>query len=85
MTCRSSPVDCQRHSRFVVRKEPEFYNQAVIRWFGEIRIIPDFIIILFGVIPLLLFILRTVGRLKPVQVRDNAVITMIMDKKSQAF
>ncbi len=52
-------------------RSPEFYNQEIVQLFGEIRIIPDLIIIVLGAIPLFLFILTTLGKLKPVGVKDN--------------
>ncbi|KKM12079.1 hypothetical protein SY88_05380 [Clostridiales bacterium PH28_bin88] len=66
-------------------RSPEFYNQAIVRWFGEIRIVPDSMIILLGVIPLLFFILSTIGRLKPVQVPEDGMMTVALDKKGKAI
>ncbi|HWJ02475.1 MAG TPA: cbb3-type cytochrome c oxidase subunit I, partial [Verrucomicrobiae bacterium] len=52
-------------------RSPEFYNQQIVRWLGEIRIVPDSIIIALGAIPLLLFFLTTLGKLRPAEVKDN--------------
>lgn len=45
-------------------RSPWFYEQPLVKFFGTIRIVPDSIIILFGVVPLLLFVLYCAFNLK---------------------
>ena len=55
-------------------KSPEFYNSPFVQFFGQIRMIPDLIIILLGVLPIVIFLLRTVTQLKGVTLKEGEAI-----------
>ncbi len=48
-----------------------FWNQPVIQFIGQIRMIPDTLIIVLGSGGLLLFMLKAIRYLKPVEVKDG--------------
>ena len=52
-------------------RSPEFWYNPVIQVIGQIRMIPDFLIILPGAGGLLLFMLKALTRLKPVEVQPG--------------
>jgi nitric oxide reductase subunit B len=51
---------------FHFARSSAFFNQPLIQLFGQWRIVPDIIIILVGIVPLLLFLVMTYPRLKNV-------------------
>lgn len=64
-------VDSFRYGLWHARS-PEFYNQPFVHWIGQVRMLPDTIIIVCGVVPLVLFAAKAFLNLKPVQVADGA-------------
>lgn len=66
-------------------RSPAFYNQEIIRWFGEVRMIPDLTIVALGVVPLLLFIVTTITRLKPVGVKEDEQIIVAAGSKGMSL
>jgi len=55
-------------------KSSQFFDRPVIQLLGQIRIVPDTVIILLGAIPLLIFYVISLRHLKPVEVREDQVI-----------
>jgi nitric oxide reductase subunit B len=55
-------------------RSSEFYNGPIVQVLGQLRIIPDLIIILLGAIPLLIFLLKTYPKLKPVGFKEEEYI-----------
>ncbi|MEW6746213.1 MAG: cbb3-type cytochrome c oxidase subunit I [Planctomycetota bacterium] len=54
-----------------VARDPSFFERASVVFFGQIRMIPDAIIIVLGVLPLTYFLLSTYRRLKPVEIKEG--------------
>lgn len=52
-------------------RSPAFYSRNVIQWFGQIRMFPDTIIIVLGVLPLLYFVGKGFLNLKEAKVKDG--------------
>ncbi|MDT3697818.1 MAG: cbb3-type cytochrome c oxidase subunit I [Thermincola sp.] len=61
-------------------RSPEFYSNPMVQAVGEFRILPDSIIIVLGAIPLVLFMVTTITKLKPVTVKENQEITFTEGK-----
>jgi nitric oxide reductase subunit B len=57
-----------------VAKSNVFFSRPAIQWLGQIRIIPDAIIILLGAVPLALFLLTSVRNLKKPEIGDGEAI-----------
>ncbi len=57
-----------------VAKSSEFFNRPIVQFFGQIRMVPDAIIILLGVVPLAIFLWTSVRDLKPATVGDGESI-----------
>ncbi|MGQ9525274.1 MAG: cbb3-type cytochrome c oxidase subunit I [Armatimonadota bacterium] len=55
-------------------KSSSFFDRPIIQLLGQIRIVPDTVIILLGAIPLLAFYVISLRHLKPVEVRGDQVI-----------
>jgi nitric oxide reductase subunit B len=55
-------------------KSNEFFSQPIIQTLGQIRIIPDTMIILFGAVPLALFLITSVRNLKRAEVPEGGAI-----------
>jgi len=55
-------------------KSHAFFSLPAIEFLGNIRIIPDTVIIVVGAIPLLIFFLLTLRSLKPAEIKDEQVI-----------
>jgi nitric oxide reductase subunit B len=54
-----------------VARSAEFFEKSGIMALGNFRIIPDTIIIVFGVLPLAYFLIRTYPYLKAPEIKDN--------------
>ena len=52
-------------------RSAEFYNGPIVQFFGQIRMVPDLIIILLGAIPLFYFLITTYLPIKPVGFKDG--------------
>lgn len=52
-------------------RSAEFYNRPLVQILGQWRIVPDAIIIVFGAVPLLIFLLKTFPKLKKVGFKDG--------------
>ncbi|MGC8833365.1 MAG: cbb3-type cytochrome c oxidase subunit I, partial [Armatimonadota bacterium] len=61
-------------SGIAVAKSAAFFNRPEIQILGQIRIVPDTIIILLGAVPLLVFYLTSIRHLKRAEIRDDQVI-----------
>ncbi|MFQ6097328.1 MAG: cbb3-type cytochrome c oxidase subunit I, partial [Armatimonadota bacterium] len=57
-----------------IAKSSHFFNLPIVQFLGQIRIIPDGIIILLGAVPLALFLFTSVRRLKKPEVGDGESI-----------
>lgn len=55
-------------------KSAAFFNKPIIQFIGQIRMIPDTIIIVLGAFPLALFFLKAFFNMKPAQVKDGEAI-----------
>lgn len=55
-------------------RSAEFFNDGFVAFLGQIRLVPDSIIILFGVLPLAYFLFTTYPKLKPVQIEEGESI-----------
>jgi len=55
-------------------KSAEFFNQGAVKVLGNIRLIPDLIIIVLGAIPLAIFLFGTFLRLKEATIQDGEVV-----------
>ncbi len=64
---------------FWFARSSAFYNKPIVQILGQWRIVPDFIIILAGIVPLLLFLLMTYPRLKKIEFRGGD--TLLGDKE----
>ena len=49
----------------------DFYNKTAVLWLGDIRAIPDLIIIIVGVLPLTAFLFMTYRHLKSPKIVDG--------------
>ena len=56
---------------FWVARDASFFMRPFVQFIGTVRVIPDLIIILLGVTPLLIFLLKTYPRLKAVEIREG--------------
>ncbi len=54
-----------------VARSAEFFEKDIVLLFGTFRAIPDTIIIVFGVLPLAYFLLKTYPHLKAAKIKDN--------------
>ena len=61
-------------------RSPEFYNRPIVQMLGELRVVPDSIIIVLGVVPLVLFILTTITKLRTAEVKEEEEI--VLDDKA---
>ncbi len=52
-------------------RSAEFYQGSTVQTLGQIRIIPDLVIIILGALPLLVFLLVTFAHLKPATVKGG--------------
>ncbi|GAB4349039.1 MAG: nitric-oxide reductase large subunit [Candidatus Abyssubacteria bacterium] len=59
---------------FWFARSAEFYNLPIIQTLGQYRIVPDLVIILFGALPLLVFLLISFVHLKPATVKGGEPI-----------
>ena len=57
-----------------VAKSNAFFSLPIIKFLGNIRIIPDTIVIVAGAIPLLCFYILTLRNLKRAEIKDDQVI-----------
>ncbi|MFQ5808970.1 MAG: nitric-oxide reductase large subunit [Armatimonadota bacterium] len=57
-----------------VAKSAEFFNRPAIQFLGQIRIVPDTVIILLGAVPLALFLFTSIRNLKKPEVGDGEAI-----------
>lgn len=55
-------------------RSAEFFERDFVAFLGQIRLIPDSIIIFFGVLPLAYFLIRTYPKLKPVRLEEGESI-----------
>jgi len=62
-----------RHGLWVA-KSNAFFSLPVIQFLGNIRIIPDTVIIVLGAVPLALFFASTLRHLKPAEIQDDQTI-----------
>jgi nitric oxide reductase subunit B len=54
-----------------VARSAEFFERGAVHFLGTIRMVPDLIIIVLGVLPLAYFLLTTYPHLKAVEIKDN--------------
>ncbi len=54
-----------------VARDASFFARPFVSFLGQFRIIPDTIIIVLGVIPLVIFLFRTFPHLKPLQTKET--------------
>jgi nitric oxide reductase subunit B len=54
-----------------VARDASFFDRPEVALLGNLRVIPDLIIILFGVLPLVYFLFKTYPRLKRVEIKDG--------------
>ncbi|RME27093.1 MAG: nitric-oxide reductase large subunit [Deltaproteobacteria bacterium] len=54
-----------------VARSAEFFEKGIVKFLGQFRIVPDTIIILFGVLPLAWFLFSTYRHLKPRRIEDG--------------
>ncbi|MCP4723739.1 MAG: nitric-oxide reductase large subunit, partial [bacterium] len=59
---------------FWYARSSHFYTSDFTMFFGQIRAIPDMIIIVFGAIPLFIFLVKTYTKLKPIGYKENEKI-----------
>jgi len=57
-----------------VAKSAEFFSRPAIQFLGQIRIVPDTVIILLGAVPLALFLLTSIRNLKKPEVGEGEAI-----------
>ncbi|CAG0967643.1 MAG: cbb3-type cytochrome c oxidase subunit I [Candidatus Methanoperedens sp.] len=55
-------------------RSPEFFNSPTFQLLGSLRIIPDTLIIVFGVLPLLYFLVTTITRRKEATIKEEELI-----------
>jgi nitric oxide reductase subunit B len=53
-----------------VARDASFFARPFVAFLGQFRIVPDTIIIVLGVIPLVIFLFRTFPYLKPLQPKE---------------
>jgi len=56
---------------FWYARSSEFYNSGLVQVLGQLRIIPDLVIIVVGALPLLIFFIKTYPKLKPVGFKEG--------------
>jgi nitric oxide reductase subunit B len=56
---------------FWVARDASFFMRPFVQLIGTVRVIPDLIIILLGVTPLLIFLFKTYPRLKAVEIKEG--------------
>jgi nitric oxide reductase subunit B len=56
---------------FWVARDASFFMQPFVQFIGTVRVLPDLTIILFGVLPLLIFLFKTYPRLKAVEIKEG--------------
>ncbi len=66
-------VESYKHGIWLA-KSSEFFGRPVIQFLGQIRIVPDLILILGGAVPLAIFLFTGVLRLKRPAVADGESI-----------
>jgi len=52
-------------------KSADFYNKTAVQWLGNLRAIPDLIVILVGVVPLTIFLFLTYRHIKRPEIGDG--------------
>lgn len=52
-------------------RSAEFFNTGMVRFLGQIRMVPDTIIIVLGVLPLVYFLFRTYPHLKAAEIQEG--------------
>lgn len=55
----------------VIARDATFFQRDAVMWLGQFRLIPDIVIILGGVVPLVVFLFKTFPHLKPMQIKDD--------------
>jgi nitric oxide reductase subunit B len=66
-------VESYKHGLWLA-KSAEFFSRPDIQFLGQLRIVPDLIIILLGAVPLALFLFTTALRLKKPTVADGETV-----------
>jgi len=56
---------------FWLARNAAFYNRPIIQLLGNLRMLPDMIILLGGAIPLFLYLVASYLKLKPAKIRDD--------------
>ncbi len=54
-----------------VARDPSFFERPAVYFLGNLRVVPDLIIIIGGVLPLLYFLLKTYRHLKKATIKDG--------------
>jgi nitric oxide reductase subunit B len=55
-------------------RDAAFFERGFVRLLGNVRIVPDTVIIVFGVLPLAYFLFKTYPHLKPVEIQEGESI-----------
>ncbi len=58
----------------VVARDVSFFERPVVAWLGQARMVPDTVIIVFGVVPLVYFLFRTYPHLKAVTIPEEVSV-----------
>jgi nitric oxide reductase subunit B len=61
-----------RHG-FWIARSAEFYNQPLVQALGQVRMIPDLIMILGGVLVLIYLVTTAMFNLRPAEISDGEV------------
>lgn len=54
-----------------VARDAAFFERPLISFFGQLRIIPDILIIVVGVLPLVYFLFKTFPHLKAQEIKEE--------------
>jgi nitric oxide reductase subunit B len=54
-----------------IARDASFFHRPFVSTLGQLRIVPDTIIIVLGVLPLVYFLFRTFPRLKPQKIEER--------------
>lgn len=52
-------------------RDASFFFRDLVHFIGTVRVIPDLLIILLGVVPLLIFLVKTYPKLKAVEIKEE--------------
>jgi len=52
-------------------RDASFFSRDLVHFIGTVRVIPDLLIILLGVVPLLFFLVKTYPKLKAVEIKEG--------------